>query len=83
MAHAARRATTELAGPNRNRSSLKACLRCGKGTGSVTGYCPCSYRQISIAHKMKRERLAAEAAAREMDAFIREIFDLPAEGFSP
>jgi len=27
---------------------------------------------------MKRERLAAEAAAREMDDFIREIFDLPA-----
>ena len=68
---------------HRNRTSLKACLRCGKGTGSVTGYCPCSYRQISIAHKMKRERLAAEAAAREMDAYIRELFDLPAEGLSP
>jgi hypothetical protein len=32
---------------------------------------------------MKRERLAAEAAAREMDAYIRELFDLPAEGLSP
>jgi hypothetical protein len=30
---------------------------------------------------MKRERLAA--SAREMDDFIREIFDLPAEGLSP
>jgi hypothetical protein len=32
---------------------------------------------------VRRPREAAEAAAREMDDFIREIFDLPTEGLTP
>ena len=55
---------------HRNRESLKPCLLCGHGTASKTGYCPCSYRQIYVGQKMKREHDTLEALVDELLAAI-------------
>jgi len=81
----ARRCYGGLCKAHRKSPTRTTCLApgCRRGTKSTTGYCPCTWAQQQHGHRLGRERLAAEAAAREMDAFIRELFDLPAECLTP
>ena len=64
---------------HRYKTSMKPCVKCGRGTASVTGYCRknCSFKQVYTANKAKRERDYVDALNRqkrkEMDAYIDEI----------
>ena len=58
---------------------MKPCVKCGRGTASITGYCHknCTFKQVHTANKMKQERDYVDALNRqkrdEMDAYIDEI----------
>ena len=60
---------------HRNRTSMKPCIVCKKGTHSMTGYCPCTFRQIYIGQKMKRASDEQAAFDREMDEYIQHLID--------
>ena len=64
-----------ICGLHRHRKSLIPCLLCGRGTGSKTGYCPCSHRQIYIGQKMKREET-------EMNDYIDSLLSLDWSAYS-
>ena len=66
---------------HRNRTSLKPCILCGRGTASKTGYCTCSYKQVSLAQKMKRHADIAEASRVEMEAYIENLLSWDWQGY--
>ena len=57
---------------------MKPCVKCGRGTASITGYCHknCTFKQVYTANKAKRERDYADALngqkRAEMDEMKRE-----------
>ena len=58
---------------------MKPCIKCGRGTASVTGYCHknCTFKQVYTANKAKRERDEKAAQMKrdrdEMNEYIDEI----------
>ena len=60
---------------HRNRTSMKPCIVCKKGTHSMTGYCPCTFRQIYIGQKMKRASDEKVSFDREMDEYVQHLID--------
>ena len=64
---------------HRGKTSMKPCVKCGRGTASITGYCHknCTFKQVHTANKMKQDRDYADALNRqkrdEMGAYIDEI----------
>ena len=60
---------------------MKPCVKCGRGTASVTGYCRknCTFKQVYTANKAKRERDYVDALNRqkrkEMDAQMKRERD--------
>ena len=57
---------------HRHKTSMKPCIKCGRGTASVTGYCHknCTFKQVYTANKAKRERDYADALNRQKRAEI-------------
>ena len=55
---------------HRAKTSLTPCICCGRGTGSLTGYCRkvCGFKQTYNGNKMKRLR-------DEMAAYIDEVLE--------
>ena len=59
---------------HRHKTSMKPCVKCGRGTTSITGYCHknCTFKQVHTANKMKQDRDYADALnmqkRKEMDA---------------
>jgi hypothetical protein len=43
---------------HRSKTSMAPCVKCGRGTSSITGYCRknCTFKQAYHVNKMKRER---------------------------
>ena len=46
---------------------MKPCVKCGRGTASITGYCHknCTFKQVHTANKMKQERDYVDALNRQ------------------
>ena len=67
---------------HRSKTSMKPCVKCGRGTASVTGYCRknCTFKQVYTANKAKRERDYAGALNKqklaETNVYIDEILSL-------
>ena len=61
---------------------MKPCVKCGRGTASVTGYCRknCSFKQVYTANKAKRERDEKAAQMKQeradMNAYIDYLLSL-------
>ena len=61
---------------HRHKTSMKPCIKCGRGTASVTGYCHknCTFKQVYTANKAERERDEKAAQMKqeraEMNAYI-------------
>ena len=66
---------------HRYKTSMKPCVKCGRGTTSITGYCHknCTFKQVHTANKMKQDRDNADALNRqkraEMDARMKRERD--------
>ena len=60
---------------------MTACVKCGRGTTSITGYCHknCTFKQVHTANKMKQDRDYVDALNRqkraEMDAQMKRECD--------
>ena len=75
---------------HRGKTSMTPCIKCGRGTASVTGYCHknCTFKQVYTANKAKRERDYVDALRQkraeidaqmkrkrdEMNAYINSLF---------
>ena len=65
---------------HRHKTSMKPCIKCGRGTASVTGYCHknCTFKQVYTANKAKRERDEKAAQMKrdrdEMNLYIESLF---------
>ena len=61
---------------------MKPCVKCGRGTASVTGYCRknCTFKQVYTANKAKRERDEKAAQMKQeradMNAYIDHLLTL-------
>ena len=66
---------------HRYKTSMKPCVKCGRGITSITGYCHknCTFKQVHTANKMKQERDYVDALSRqkckEMDAQMKRELD--------
>ena len=64
---------------HRYKKSMTPCVKCGRGTTSITGYCHknCTFKQVHTANKMKQDRDYADALNRQKradaNAYIDEI----------
>jgi hypothetical protein len=61
---------------HRAKASLTPCICCGRGTGSLTGYCRkvCGFKQVYNSNKLKRLR-------DEMADYIEGLLSLDWEGW--
>ncbi len=67
---------------HRGKTRMTPCVKCGRGTASITGYCRknCTFKQVHTANKMKRERDEKDAQMKrdraDMDAYIDYLVSL-------